>query len=217
MKWLLSIKRWQYFCFLSLAVILFSVASNYFLKTDELYYASYAEQLTVGQIQELIARSNNISIWTALGYFLLPLVIIIRVLFTSFCLQVGNLMQEYHWEYRQIYNISLKADVVYLLSLVGNFYYYAFFHPANNILDLSINFLSVLKTKGIENVQSWLVLAYNSLNLFELLYVVLLIFLIKSSFQLSYIKSILFVVLTYCIGNYFYIAGMTFIYLNLGM
>jgi hypothetical protein len=175
---------------------------------------TFAERLTKNQIQELIVRSNNYY-WNLLGYLLLPLVIIIRILFTSFCLQVGNLVHEYKWEYKQIFNISLKADVVYLFSLIGNFYYYAFFHPAKNIQDLSINFLSLLKVKGIENVQSWLVLVYNSLNLFELLYVILVIFLVKACFQISYIKAVTFVVLTYCLGNYFYLVGMTFIYLNL--
>lgn len=213
MQWLLSINRWKYFWFLSLTIILFSVASNYFLQTEELYYSSYAEQLTIGQIQDLIARSNN-SVWQLLGYLILPIVVIVRVLFTSFCLQVGNLVQEYHWNYRQLFNISLKADIVYLFSLIGNFYFYAFFQPPKNIQDLGVNFLSVLKIKGIANAQNWLVLAYNSMNLFELLYVALLIFLIKACFQISCLKATVFVLLTYCMGNYLYIAGMTFIYLN---
>jgi hypothetical protein len=213
MTWLLSIKKTIYFWALAFMTIIFAVASNYFLATDELYYSSYAEQFTVEQIQQMLAWVND-SVWRFLGYVILPVIIIIRVLFTSFCLQTGNLIQEYHWKYKQLYNISLKADVIYLLGSICNFYFYAFFQPAKNINDLSVNFLSVLKLKGFENVQSWLVLAFNSLNLFELLYIILLIFLIKVNFQLSLWKSTIFVILTYCIGNYIYIVVMTFVYLN---
>jgi hypothetical protein len=213
MNKLLSIKKLPYFWTLALLTIVFSFATKYFLQTDEMYYQSYAEQFTLRQIQEFITFSKT-SFWGYLVYFILPIVVIIRVLFTSFCLQVGNLVQEYHWKWTEIYNISLKADVIYLFSLVGNFYYYGFFSPAKSFNDLSINFLSYLKIKGIENTQSWLVLAFNSINLFELAYVVLLILLIKTSFHLSIWKSIIFVLLTYVIGNYFYLVGMTFVYLN---
>ena len=214
MTWLLSIKKTPYFWTLVIFSVLFAIASNYFLVTDELYYSSYAEQLTVQQIQQILAWAKD-SVWRFLGYLALPIIMIIRILFTSFCLQVGNLVQEYHWKYKQLYNISLKADVIYLLNTVCNFYFFAFIQPAKNINDLSVNFLSVLKLKGFENVQSWLVMAFNSLTLFELLYVILLIFLIKISFQLSFWKSTVFVLLTYCIGNYLYVVMMTFMYLNL--
>jgi hypothetical protein len=212
--WLNDLNKGGYYLFLCIITIIIAYASNHFLATDELYYASYTEQFTIEQIQSIIATAND-TVWHYLGYLLIPVVIIVRVLFTAFCLQIGNLVQEYHWTYKQIYNIVLKADIVFFLSIICNFYYYAFFTPAQTINDLSINFLSILKLKGIENVQSWLILAYNSINLFELFYVILLSVLLKIVFQLSFVKSILFVLLTYCIGNYLYIMVLTFIYLNL--
>ena len=213
MNWLLSIKKTSYFWALVAVSLVFILASNYFLATEELYYQSYAEQFTLGQIQEIIARANS-SIWHYLVYLLIPITIIIRILFTSFCLQAGNLVQESHWKFKELYNIALKADAIYLFNLIGNFYFYAFLQPAKTIQDLNINFLSLLKIKGIENVQSWLVLAFNSINLFEFLYIVLLIIFLKTSFQLRWLKSVMFVLLTYCIGNYLYIVSMTFVYLN---
>ncbi|MDR0573951.1 MAG: hypothetical protein LBG96_07995 [Tannerella sp.] len=213
MTWLLSINKTTCYWTLAIVTIVFSIASSHFLMTDELYYSSYAEQLTKEQIHQMLTWAND-SVLRFLGYIILPVIILVRVLFTSFCLQVGNLIQEYHWKYEKLYNISLKADAIYLLSSVCNFYFYAFFQPAKNIKELNINFLSVLKLKGFENVQSWLVMAFNSLNVFELLYIILLIVLIKASLRLSFLKSTIFVILTYCIGNYIYVIAMTFVYLN---
>jgi hypothetical protein len=213
MNWLLSIRKTIYFEGLTLVTIIFALASKYLLTTDELYYASYAEQFTTEQVKSLIAYSNS-SGWQYLEYLVIPLIIIIRALYTSFCLQIGNLVQEYHWKYKRLYNISLKADVIYLFSMICNFYFYAFFQPPTTIQDLNVNFLSYLKVKGIGNIPNWLVPTFNSINLFELSYVVLLILLIKTSFQLSYPKSAIFILLTYVVGNYLYVVALTFIYLN---
>lgn len=133
--WLNDLNKGGYYLFLCIITIIIAYASNHFLATDELYYASYAEQFTIEQIQSIIATAND-SVWHYLGYLLIPIVIIVRVLFTTFCLQIGNLVQEYH--------------TVFL----------------------------------------------------------------KIIFQLSFVKSILFVLLTYCAGNYLYIVALTFIHLN---
>ena len=151
----------------------------------------------------------------AIGYGIIPLIIIIRVLYTSFCLYVGSLVNESYWQFRSVYTLSLKADIAFCFSQIGNFYYYAISDNFYTVEDLSINFASLLRIVGIDNIPNWLILAYNSINLFELLYVILLIVFLKITFRLSYIKSIVFVLLTYCIGNYLYVAGMTFLYLYL--
>jgi len=100
------------------------------------------------------------------------------------------------------------------LSQIFNFYYYAVNGNYKTIEDLSVNCCSLLKLVGIKNIPQWLIFAYNSVNVFELIYIVLLVLYIKSCFQLNLVKSIVFVLLTYCIGNYLYVVGLTFLYLN---
>ncbi|GHV57680.1 hypothetical protein FACS1894182_07170 [Bacteroidia bacterium] len=214
MNWLLKINNSAYFWGLCIACILFAIAFRYFLYTDQLYYATLGEQFTTNQIQKIIDFQNTT--WKQiLGYCVIPIVIIIRVLYTSFCLYTGNLINETHWRFHSVYTIALKADIVFCLSQIGNFYYYAFSDDFVALEDLNVHFASLLKVVGKANIPSWLVLAYNSINLFELFYVILLIVLIKVTFRISYVKSTIFVLLTYCIGNYLYVAVMTFLYLNI--
>jgi hypothetical protein len=173
-----------------------------------------SEQYTIEQIQNALAYQN--AIWRQIiGYLFIPAVIIIRTLFTSFCLYIGNLVNEAHWNYKSIYNLSLKADIAFCFSTIVNFYYYTVNDNFQTIEDLGINCVSLLNIAGKENIPGWLIFAYNSINLFELIYVILLVLFIRSYFRITYGKSIVFVLLTYCIGNYLYIVGLTFLYLNI--
>jgi hypothetical protein len=209
----IKINHSAYFWSLCIICSLFAFAVKHFLYTDQLFYSSFSEQFTSVQIQRIINYQNET--WKQiLGYGLIPIIIIIRVLYTSFCLFIGNLVNETHWKFHSVYTIALKADIAFCFSQIGNFYYYALSDDFYTIDDLSVNFTSLLKIVGKADIPAWLVLAYNSINLFELLYVILLCVLLKITFRLSCIKSILFVLFTYCIGNYLYVVGMTFIYLN---
>jgi hypothetical protein len=187
--------------------------SKQFLYTEQLYYYTLSEQFTSEQTHEIITYLNET--WRQLvGYGLIPVIIIIRVLYTSLCLFIGNLVNETHWDYKTIFTLSLKSDIAFVLSQIVNFYFYAISDNFKTLDDLGVNCCSLLKLFGIKNIPNWLIFAYNSINLFELLYVVLLVLFIKTCFQLSYFKSTVFVLLTYCIGNYLFIIGMTFLYLN---
>jgi hypothetical protein len=146
---------------------------------------------------------------------LLPLVLIIRIFYTAFCLFVGSLFQEYRWKWKQLFTISLKADIVFLLAAAVGFYYYVFVNRTETLDDMSTNFVSLLAVVERANTSAWLVSAYNAINLFELLYIAILAIFIHEIFSFKWWKSIIFVVLSYGIGLYLYIAGITFIYLHL--
>lgn len=206
---LLRFRQSYYYCILVIIYIIYTYATNYFLYTKEVFVSSFNEQYTIEQIH-LIFKMNQS--WSYIGYLLIPLFIIIRTLFTSFCLYTGNLIREYHWDYKTIFNISLKADVAFCISVMCNFYYYVFSKDYHILQDLSVNFLSLLKYQ--KSIPEWLFFAFNSINVFELLYLILLVTMIHSSFRVAYSKSSIFVLLTYGVGNYCYIAAVTFIYLN---
>jgi hypothetical protein len=212
MNRLLKINKSTYFWTLCVICILFIFLTKQFVYTDQIYYSSLGEQFTSEQIQRILAYQNET--WRqVLAYCLIPLIIIIRVLYTSFCLYIGDLVEETHWGFKPLFNISLKADVAFSLNTIFSFYY-CLLSDIKTLDDLSVNYLSLLKIVGKENIPDWLVLAFNSINVFELLYVILLIVMLKTSFRITYLKSIIFVLLTYCIGNYFYLTAMTFLYLS---
>ena len=196
MNWLLKLNNRNYYFTLCLISALFAFLIKRFLYTDQLYYSSLTEQYTSEQIQ-IILGNLNVGWWEVIGYIFIPVIIIVRVFYTSFCLYIGSLVEDSHWKFKPLLNVSLKADIAFCLNSVYNFYYYVLSENYKTIDDLGENCTSLLKIVGRESIPSWLILAFNSINVFELLYVVVLVVLLKVSFRITYFKSVIFVLLTY--------------------
>ena len=211
MNKLLQFKKQYYFWLLCAFCLLFAFLGNHFLYTDSLYYSTLNEQYTNEQIRMMLNLKDK---WIGITYLLIPVFIIIRVLYTSFCLFLGDLFRETYWGYKRLFNIALKADIVFIISAICVFYYYLIFGDYKTTHDLNIHPFSMLAVTGQDNIPGWLVFAYNSINVFELIYLAFLSLLIHASTQTGFVKSMIFSLLTYGVGNYLYIVAITFLYLN---
>ncbi|MDR1542797.1 MAG: hypothetical protein LBS50_00005 [Prevotellaceae bacterium] len=205
---LYNIKKGRYYLFLTVMTVIFAYFTNIYLSKN-LWYNILQEQFTTWQINLIMQK---VSAWQYFGYPALPFIILIRVFYTAFGLYVGNLFQEYKWEWKQLFNIALKADIVFLFAAAIGFCYYVFVNPPQTLDDINVNFVSVLALIGHENVSNWLMPAYNVLNLFELLYIIVLTTFISQILKLKYWKSFLFVVICYGLSVYFYIAALLLYY-----
>ena len=208
---LIQFNNQRYFWLLCAFSLMFAYLGNRFLLTDSLYYSILNEQFTNEQIRIFLNLKDK---WTSISYLLVPILIIIRILYTSFCLFLGDLFQETNWGYKRLFNIALKADIVFIISSISVFYYYLIVGGYQTIHDLNIHPFSLLAVTGQENIPGWLVFAYNSINVFELIYLVFLSLLIHVSTQTGFIKALIFSLFTYGVGNYLYIVAITFLYLN---
>lgn len=170
-QWILNLKEKRYYLILSLICVLFSSCMIVFIYTEDLYYSTFEGQYTIEQIH-FFFESNKL--FRFIAVLIIPIVIIIRILYTSLCLFIGVIFNELHCSFKILFNISLKADFVNCLSTLSNFYYYAFTEDYYVVNDLSTNFLSILKIVGRDNVSNWLILLFNSANIFEFIYLLLL-------------------------------------------
>jgi hypothetical protein len=211
MNKLLKLNNHLYFWLLCVCSLFFAYLGDRFLFTESLFYSTLNEQFTNEQINILLNLREK---WIGISYLLIPVFLIIRILYISFCLFLGDLFQETRWGYKRMFNIALKSDIVFVLSAISVFYYYLIFGNYSTTTDLSIHPFSLLAATGQENIPGWLVFAYNSINVFELIYLVFLTFLIHFSAQTGYIKALIFSLLTYGVGNYLYVIAITFLYLN---
>jgi hypothetical protein len=134
----LKINNSAYFWILCVVCGLFAFLFKEFLYTDQLLYFTLSEQFTSDQIQKILVSQNTF--WRqTIGYCLIPLIIIVRILYTSFCLYIGNLVEESHWKFKSLFNLSLKADIAFCLSSICNFYYYLLSENYKTIDDLGVN------------------------------------------------------------------------------
>ena len=93
--------------FFALYTLLFSgsVFSKELLNTEQLLYASLAEQLTAEQIQEVI-RMNNL--WGWISYLILSLILYLKIVLIATTLAIGIMFTDTKIKFGQLFNIVVK-------------------------------------------------------------------------------------------------------------
>jgi hypothetical protein len=86
-----------------------------FIITEEVYYNTLGEQLTLERIQELLQYNNKI-VWVQV--LAIPLVTVIQTVLVAFCLNIGSLLANWKIGFSQLFAITLKASLIFGVSKV---------------------------------------------------------------------------------------------------
>lgn len=196
MKWLYNEPKLRWFLFLGAATLFFVWYQQTFFISDTLYYNTYGDQLSIETIDSLIGDAKKYA-W--LGYVSAPFVLLIRITFTTLCFYTALFFKNVESKFCFCFNIALKADVSFVfLGLFNIIYHLAV--PAENLVDLSGNPLSLIYYMDIESIPRYLLYPIGLINLFEFLYWGLLISLIKYKYKFSVSESFKFVFSSYGVG-----------------
>jgi hypothetical protein len=125
----------------------------------------------------------------------------------------GVVVSEQNLKFGQCFNISIKADIIFLFELMLKINYFSIVE-ANSIQEIDIHFLSILQLIGF-NIDIYMTYPLGILNLFELAYWFLLASFFSNYTKKSFWTSLGFVAKTYGIGLLLWILFIMFIILNL--
>jgi hypothetical protein len=149
-----------------------------------------------------------------IGYGIIPLLILLRTFYTAICLITGVFLFEQNLRFSQCFNIAIKADVIFLLELIVKINYFSIVE-VNSLQEINTRLFSVLQWVGTNNVEQWLLYPISILNIFELIYCILLALLLSNYTKKSFIKSLTFVSKTYLIGLFLWAIFIMYIILFL--
>lgn len=187
--------------------------SNTILNTKELLINSLAEQLTNKQIEELLGFRKN---WEWFSYFLLPLIILIKISIISAILDAGCFFFGKEIKYKKLFNIVVKAEFIFLLVIVFKTAWFYFFETNYNLEDLQYFYpLSALNIIGYEGLQPWFIYPLQVINLFELAYWFILAYLIGKELNENTNKGFSIVASSYGISLLIWGVGVMFFTLNM--
>lgn len=206
----LVIKPIHFFLFLSISFIALTFVVQYVFVDEDLYYKSYKNTLNFDRIEILFQESKRLQ-W--INYLLLPLIILIRSLYTSLCINIGSFISEFKLSFDRCFNIAIKSEIVFLLGLIIKIFIYAIF-GVRSIQEINGNALSVLSILKIET-EPWLLYALGSINLFEILYWLILAWMINFYTEKTFDTSLVFVAKTYGVGFLLWVTFIMFITLSL--
>lgn len=198
------------YCFF-LATITYLVQS--YLITSDVFHNSYAEQLSYDRIEEMIDGQNKYA-WV--GYAIVPLIYAIKFFLVSLCLLTGSMFFDIKLKFGEAYKIALLADIVFVIPMLIKVFWFLVIQKDYVLQDIQL--FSPLSALNVFDAKSLGLLWFyplQTLNLFELLYILSLGFWVFKFGAKSYEKGLNMVLASYVPGLIIWIVLVMFITLNL--
>jgi len=209
----------QLFVALSVLGILLTFAIQYLFFTDVLFQQTYGGQLAFDLVSDMLALSLK---WQWVGYAIIPLVILLRVFYTTVFLYIGLFFADISTGFGKIFKIALWADFAFVLSGVAKLVILIFFKEVSTLHDLQFQPLSVMELMNQASVDPIFIYPLSLLNLFELGYFIALAWMIKELLKeeqpemyFGMGKSLQLVGVSYGSGLLLWVIIVMFITLNL--
>jgi hypothetical protein len=189
--------RQSTFIFISIwfILVLVSFYSQTFILTDDLYRLIAGSQMTDRQFDDYLEFVHK---WQWVSYLFIPLALLLRISFAWICLKAGSFISERFTDVA-FWKICIQAEVVFAVGAVAGLLYTEFFVDVETLEQLSVNPFS-LQVFVSDSVPKWGSYFFNTLNIFELGYVLVLAYLIAEEAKSKVIPSLKFVASTYLPG-----------------
>lgn len=155
------------------ALLIFSEATKDLLHFDKLLYNSLAEKLTNEQIQSFFSLQKK---WQWLGYVFFPLFILLKTTVIASIVYIGVFFfSKNETAFKRIWDCMLQAEFIFLLVPIIKTIWFYFFQANYTLEDIQYFYpLSALNITGHKGLEPWLVYPLQTVNLFELAYIIYL-------------------------------------------
>ena len=164
-----------------------------FYYTDDVIISSFYGKYSDSKIATLIEFRSD---WYWLSYLAFPIIFLLDILIVSSVLYTGFYLSRIDIKFLSIFNITLISQLVFIVPEVIKFFWFIFnpvsFENLRNFQPLSLFILF-----DAESLQEWLFYPFKVLNVFEVVYWILLAFLLA-----KYLKSSIDAMLKIVLGYY---------------
>jgi len=180
---------------LLLIQLLITFYSQTFILTDDLYRLIIGSQMTDRQLDDYLEFVHK---WQWISYFFIPVALLLRIGFAWVCFKTGSFITE-RFTNTSFWKICIQAEIVFAVGAVAGLLYTEFFADMESLEQLSVNPFSVQVFLD-SSMPAWSRYFFNTLNLFELGYILLLAYLIAAESTKQFLSSLKFVATTYLPG-----------------
>jgi len=163
-----KLNNWYLLLSLIATTSLLAYAFSHLLLTRDIYYNSFQDHLDNTRIDELFDFRTKYE-W--ISYIFIPVWLLFKNFLISLCLQVSLLLDNNKLKFSDTFRIALTAEFIFLLPQVVRFCWFLFFKTDYTITDVQQFYpLSALNLFKVENLSSFLIYPFQTFNLFEVLY-----------------------------------------------
>lgn len=142
---------------------------NILLRGDELLLNTLAGQLSANQIEEYLNFQKK---WQWVSFVIIPIIFLIKISFIASFLYLGTFFfSKVKVTFKQLFQVVVRAEFVFLLVSVAKIIWFYFFQTNYTLEDLQYFYpLSALNIVGYQGLEPWFIYPLQVLNLFELVY-----------------------------------------------
>jgi hypothetical protein len=152
-------------------------------------------------------------------YVLIPLLVIIRVMYSATCLYIGHIFGDSSIEYgksrkfSEYFNITLKSEIVLIAHAFIVFILFLWLGIENG--KESMKYTSLAAFFDMDITEKWILIFFTAMNIFELAYWLLMAKLLSPLHECNFWTSFKFVLTTYVPGFLLYVIAIMFLLLYL--
>ncbi|MTI89027.1 MAG: hypothetical protein FH748_13800 [Balneolaceae bacterium] len=210
---ILDLSAWWIFGIVLFLYLLVAGISQEFIYKNSLYYRSYSGTLTNDTIEGMLGFQSRFW-WT--GYAVTPIILLFKFLFTSICISIGAMLQGIDIKFKDIFKTAMLAEGVFIVAQVI-FMISLYVHLEDVTLQNTSGYypFSALYFIGMENVNAqWAVYPLQTINLFEVLYVAVIAWLLSKKWRPDFIEGLNIVIPSYGLGLLLWMVLVAFLILQ---
>ncbi|MCX6219804.1 MAG: hypothetical protein NTZ69_02300 [Bacteroidia bacterium] len=207
-----NFKVWKLFLLITGFTFLLAFSINTLFLTEGLYYQTFGEKLAVDRITKMIEISQK---WQWIGYVFITIILLIRVGFTAICLYIGCLLANIQVKFKELFKVALLADFVFLLAGITKLVILVFFKNVSKLVDLQFQPLSLMELFNRNSVDTLFIYPFSLISVFELLYWLVLAWLLARVLEKPLGYSLKRVASSYGTGLLLWVLFMMFLTVNL--
>jgi len=209
---LLSFNKFLFFIIILILFLYFSFWNFYFYYNEDILYTTYSEQISYERILFMITNGKKF-FWLTLLF--LPIVILLRVSYTTFALAIGGFFDVTKEKFGTYFNIALKAELAVISMNFAKWVFAEFIWNIKTLNDLSLTPFSLYHYFAKSNPPMWSTAALSYVSIWEILYMLLISSYLGFYNHKPLLKNLAFTLSTYGVALLFWIVIITYIAITL--
>ena len=202
-----------YFLLIVLNLIVI-IITKWGLNINELLYNQLSEQLIQEQVVKILESQKK---WSWVGFAIIPFIILIRSSLVALCLSIGLFFYDTdnNIKFKQFFRIALFGEFVLVLVGCFKFAYFYFIKSEYNLLEVQQYYpFSYTNFLDLNKIEPWLIYPLQTVNLFELMYFLVLTYGLWKLIKNKFLISIEITAISYGSGLLIWLALIMFLTLN---
>ena len=143
---------------------------------NSLLYESLSHQFAHELIDETFGIIRR---WQLIGYVLMPFLLFLKTQLIAGVLGIGTFLFDKDVSHKKLWKIALIGEFIFLVPALLKLLWFYSFKTDYSLFDLETFYpLSLLNLFDVEQLSSWYLYPLQTINLFELLFIITLSFLL---------------------------------------